>query len=164
VAFHLPPPNELMSHHNLQLQSILADRFKLAIHRETKPSPIYELLLSASGPDFHEAPLGQGIRMREPDELVGQGAPMTLLVGWLSMQLGRKVVDKTMLSGNYDFTLHCSKDILQKPGPSESKSAAILAAVPRDLGLQLNPQVGPVDVIMVDHVDQVSAINLRFRP
>jgi len=165
-GIHLPPPNELMNHHNLQLQSILADRFKLAIHRETKPSPIYELVLSASGPNFHEAPLGQGIRLREPDELVGQGAPMTLLVGWLSMQLGRKVVDKTMLSGNYDFTLHCSKDSLQKSGPSESasKSAAILAAVPRDLGLQLNPQVGPVDVIMVDHVDQISAINLRFSP
>jgi uncharacterized protein (TIGR03435 family) len=163
-GIHLPPPTELMNHHNLQLQSILADRFKLAIHRETKQSPIYELVLSASGPNFHEAPLGQGIRLREPDELLGQGAPMTLLVGWLSMQLGRKVVDKTMLTGNYDFTLHCSKYMLQKSGPTESasKSAAILAAVPRDLGLQLNPQVGPVDVIMVDHVDQVSAINLRF--
>jgi len=165
-GIRLPPPNELMNHHNLQLQSILADRFKLAIHRETKPSPIYELVLSASGPNFHEAPLGQGIRMREPDEVVGQGAPMTLLVGWLSMQLGRKVVDKTMLSGNYDFTLHCSKDILQKSGPRESasKSAAILAAVPRDLGLQLNPQVGPVEVIIVDHLDHVSAMNLRFSP
>jgi len=165
-GIHLPPPNELMNHHNLQLQFILADRFKLAIHRETKPSPIYELVLSASGPNFHEAPLGQGIRLREPDELVGQGAPMTLLVGWLSMQLGRKVVDKTMLTGNYDFTLHCSKDILQKPGPRESasKSAAILAAVPRDLGLQLTPQVGPVEVIIVDHLDHVSAMNLRFSP
>jgi uncharacterized protein (TIGR03435 family) len=165
-GIYLLPPTELMNHHNLQVQSILADRFKLAIHRETKQSPIYELVLSASGPNFHEAPLGQGITLREPDELVGKGAPMTLLVGWLSMQLGRKVVDKTTLPGNYDFTLHCSKDILQKSGPSESasKSAAILAAVPRDLGLQLNPQVGPVDVIMVDHVGHVSVINLRSRP
>lgn len=157
------PPIQLMNHHNLQLQSILADRFKLAIHRETKPVPIYELVLSASGSNFHEAPLGQGIMPvgRGRGEFVGQGAPMAMLATFLSMQLGRKVVDKTMLTGNYDFTLHFQAD---HPWPSESKSAAILAAVPRDLGLQLNPQVGPVEVIIVDDAEQVSALNLRYRP
>lgn len=161
-GIHLPPPIQLMNHHNLQLQSILADRFKLAIHRKTKPAPIYELVLSASGPNFHEAAPGDdsgpkgpasGLGLRGPGEIVGQGAPMALLVDWLSIQLGRKVVDKTMLTGNYDFTLHFQAG---DPGSSESKSAAILAAVPRDLGLHLNPQVGPVEAIIVDHAEQVS--------
>jgi uncharacterized protein (TIGR03435 family) len=157
-GIHLPPPIELMNHHRLVLQSFLADYyFKLAIHRETKPAPIYELVLSASRPNFHEAPLGPGIRPVGLGEFVGQGVPMALLADWLSMQLGRKVVDKTMLTGNYDFTLHW-------PSENANKSAAILAAVPHDLGLQLNPQVGPVDVIMVDHVDHFSAMNIRYRP
>jgi uncharacterized protein (TIGR03435 family) len=155
---------QIMNHHRLQLQSILAEYFKLAIHRETKPAPIYELVSSASGPNVHEAPLGHGISPVGPGEFVGQGAPMAMLADWLSMQLGRRVVDKTKLTGNYDFTLHCDKNAFQKPWPSESKSAAILAAVPRDLGLQLNPQTGPVDVIMVDHVEPLSIIDLRFRP
>jgi uncharacterized protein (TIGR03435 family) len=164
---HLPAPSQLMNHHNLQLQSILTDRFNLTIHRETKQAPSYELVLSASGPNFHEAAPGDdggpkrpasGIGPRGPGEIVGQRVPMALLADWLSIQLGRKVVDKTMLTGKYDFTLHCGEDCFQKPWPSESasKSAAILAAVPRDLGLQLNPQVVPMEVIVVDHAEQVS--------
>jgi uncharacterized protein (TIGR03435 family) len=86
---------------------------------------------------------------------------MALLVDWLSVQLGRKVVDKTMLTGDYDFTLHFQAG---DPWPSASKSADILAAVPRDLGLQLNPQVGSVEMIIVDHVEPVSAMRIRYHP
>ncbi|HEV3036583.1 MAG TPA: M56 family metallopeptidase [Candidatus Angelobacter sp.] len=168
TKFEGDDPIQLTNHDRLQLQPLLADRFKLAIHRETRPVPIYELVLSASGPKFHEATpggyasgpngvrLGLGIWPLGAGEFVGQGASMASLAGFLSMQLGRKVVDKTMLTGNYDFTLHCGKDSFQKPWPSESRSAAILVAVPHDLGLQLNPQVGPVEVIIVDHAEQVS--------
>jgi uncharacterized protein (TIGR03435 family) len=171
-------PGQIINQRRLQLQSLLADRFKLAIHRETRPTPIYELVVSNSGPSIHEAtpgdtyangvkqpwdgrPFGPGIWSVGQGEFVGQGLSMAALARFLSRVLGREVVDKTMLTGNYDFTLHLQAG---DPGPSASKSADILAAVPRDLGLQLNPQARPVEAIIVDHIGHISAMRIRNRP
>jgi uncharacterized protein (TIGR03435 family) len=159
-------PIEVMNQRRLWMQSMLARLCKLEVHRETKQAPIYELVVSASGPNFHEAtpgdtyangvkqpwdgrPFGPGIWDAGQGKFVGQSVSMAGLAGFLSRQLGREVVDKTALIGNYDFTLRWA-------GEGASKPAAILAAVPHDLGLQLNPQVGPVEMIIVDHAEQDS--------
>jgi bla regulator protein blaR1 len=157
---------KLMDQRRLWLQSLLARLFKLEIHRETRLAPIYELVPGANGPKFHEATpgdiyangpkspldgkiLGVGIWNLGQGEFVGQGVSMPAFAGFLSRLMGRQVVDKTGLVGNYDFTLSVTP---VRVNPSE----AIRGALPQELGLQLNPQIGPVEMIIIDHAEQSS--------
>ena len=103
------------------LQALLADRFKLTLHRESKELPGYALVIAKNGPKLQEAKPGDTY----PNGLVGldgRGAPLTMRVGRgliicqalpveglvhaLTLQLERPVLDKTGLKGIYDFTLH----------------------------------------------------------
>src|SRR5208283_4198726 len=103
----------------LLVQSLLADRFKLKLHHETRMLPVYALVVAKNGPKLHEAkpgdtypngikgpdgrPVGGAGMMRMgPGQLMGQGLPMPALAGLLSQQLGRTVMDQTGLKGNYD--------------------------------------------------------------
>ena len=108
------------------LQALLADRFKLTLHRETKQMGVYVLVIAKNGPKLQEAkpgstypngikddgrPLGAGVfklgrYAGRRGELVGQGLLMATLVRLLSENiLNRSVLDNTGLTGNYDFTL-----------------------------------------------------------
>src|SRR5215831_18087853 len=90
----------------LMLQSLLANRFQLAAHRVIQEGSIYELVVNKDGPKLKDPsnnPAGQ-VRIA-PGQLIGTGAPMFLLVGELSRQLRRPVVDKTGLTGKYDFVV-----------------------------------------------------------
>ena len=107
------------------LQPLLTDRFKLAIHRETRELPIYALVVVKKGPKLKEAKPGDtypngikgpdglphaGTMSWERGRLEAQGVSMTSLVRPLSRVLGRTVLDKTGLTGKYDFTLEWEPD------------------------------------------------------
>jgi bla regulator protein BlaR1 len=108
------------------LQALLADRFKLTLHRETKQLGVYALVIAKNGPKLKEAkpgdtypngfkedgrPLGAGVfklgrYAGGRGELIGQGLPMPTLVRLLSENiLNRGVLDNTGLTGSYDFAL-----------------------------------------------------------
>jgi uncharacterized protein (TIGR03435 family) len=108
------------------LQALLADRFKLTLHRETKPLGVYVLVIAKNGPKLHDAKPGDTYPagFKGPDdgsgagmfrlgryaggrgELIGQGLPMATLVRRLSEEiLHHDVLDNTGLTGAYDFTL-----------------------------------------------------------
>jgi uncharacterized protein (TIGR03435 family) len=75
------------------------------------------------------------------------------------MQLGRSVVDKTGLTGHYDFTLKWTPaekqpDVLEQDGAPSPSSSSIVAAVQEQLGLKLEPQTAPMQVFVIDHVEQ----------
>jgi uncharacterized protein (TIGR03435 family) len=97
------------------LQSLLADRFNLAVHRETKEAQIYELVLAKGGSKLKEVPdpAGkgqQGLRLGL-GQLTGMAAQIANLTNlFLPQQLGRTVIDKTGLTGRYDFELKWSPD------------------------------------------------------
>jgi uncharacterized protein (TIGR03435 family) len=103
----------------LMLQSLLADRFKLAIHRETKEMPVYELTVAKGGVKFKEGkcvgepgpsnPCG-GVSGSRRGMLIGRVTSVADVAESLSGTLGRVVVDKTGLTGNYDFDLHWTPD------------------------------------------------------
>jgi uncharacterized protein (TIGR03435 family) len=100
----------------LMLQSLLEERFKLALHRETREEPVYNLVVAKGGAKLKEfVDTGkqgpQGIRT-EIGKLTGTGAAIAVLVRVLAPQLGRSVIDETGLSGRYDFTL----SYLPEPG------------------------------------------------
>ena len=96
---------------------------------------------------------------------------MASLARMLSQQLGRTVLDQTGLKGNYDFTLHWTPDQSQaampmgpdggKPAtdnapPPESSGPSIFTAIQEQLGLKLESTKGPVDVIVIDHIERPS--------
>ncbi len=90
---------------------------------------------------------------------------MTSIVRWISMQLGSTVIDKTGLTEKYDYTLSFVPDDSMKAGilppgsgggapPPETEGPSIFAALPEQLGLKLVAQKQPVDVIVIDHMEQ----------
>jgi uncharacterized protein (TIGR03435 family) len=173
------------------MQALLADRFKLVIHHETRELPVYTLTVGKGGskmkvapPDEqYPAPLGGRGGPGGPGgmffsmgptgaSITGQGVPIANLVRLLSLQLHRVVLDKTGLTANYDFTLQFAMDMPMgmmagpqgPPGagpggpPPNADPAAppLIPAVQEQLGLKLESGKGPVDVVVVTHVERPS--------
>jgi uncharacterized protein (TIGR03435 family) len=151
---------------NRMLQVLLAERFKLSLHSGTKELPVYALVIAKGGPKLHEGKhsvmrLGKG-------ELTSQGVGIALLARALSRQLSRPVLDKTGLMGYYEFTLHWTPDesqtfigfdgtiIPDNAPPPDSSGLSVFAAVQEQLGLKLESQKGPVEILVIDHVEKPS--------
>jgi uncharacterized protein (TIGR03435 family) len=116
--------------------------------------------------------LGHGGMMgMSPGQLTGQGVPLAFLVQQLAQQLGRNVLDQTGLKGNYDFTLKWTPDqgspgMFQSPPgagpapdnapPPDTSGPSIFTAVQEQLGLKLESTKGPVEILIIDHVEKPS--------
>jgi uncharacterized protein (TIGR03435 family) len=175
IAHNLPARQrdaalEVIWQSNLQmLRSLLADRFKLRVHRTNKQSSVYEIVIAKGGPKlkpFKKAELGAGhdsgvTSRRGVNEFVGVSLPY--FAYFLSKYVGRTVIDRTGLSGRYDFTLRWNRmagrfrmGFHSKPGiPPKVDSAgpSIFIAMKEQLGLKLKPAKGPVQVLVVDHIE-----------
>jgi len=164
------------------LRSILAERFNLKTHNDTKELPIYELLVAKTGsklkvatPDANQIkdPNGvshTGMMMRMgPGELTLQGATMSSLANLLAGQVHRTVVDKTGLTEHYDLTLKFTPEEGSFLGPlppdggpqkatppPDDTSPSIFTALEEQLGLRLQSSKGPVDILVIDHVESPS--------
>jgi bla regulator protein BlaR1 len=156
------------------LQALLAERFRLKLHRETRELPVYALIIAKSGSKLHE------VKTREPGpEGAGLGGsrgsaraqrvPIALLVHLLSEQLGRTVVDRTGLTGNYDFTLKWSPDqgtpmftgadggqLPADAAQPDSSGPSIFTALQDQLGLELESQKSSVEMLVIDSVEKPS--------
>jgi len=147
----------------LMLQSLLADRFRLTLHREARTSPLYRLVVAKGGPKLAQSEPGGGFSI-SPDAggTAFHNAEMTRLAGYLSSFVDRIVVDRTGLRGTYNFTLKKTADDRQStPVPKEglspdTPSAAVFVDGLQQLGLQLLPDRGPVDYLVIDHVEKPS--------
>jgi uncharacterized protein (TIGR03435 family) len=136
------------------LQALLSDRFKLAVHRETKLIPVYELVLAGDGPNLREsAPASADSNVRviqvESGRITGREVPIATLARILSEQLGRHVLDKTGLPNHYDVTL-------QWRATPEFSGPAISAALQDQLGLKLEPHQILKEFLVIDHVETPS--------
>jgi bla regulator protein blaR1 len=166
------------------LQTLLADRFKLTVHRETKELPIYSLVVAKGGSKLQEAkpgdtypngikgldgrpaPVGAHLMRMGRGELTAQSLGMKEIAHLLTQQTGRTVVDNTGLKGNYDFTLHWTPDqstpALNGPGggpdstTSSESGPSLFTAIQEQLGLKLESQKGPVEILVIDHVEKPS--------
>jgi uncharacterized protein (TIGR03435 family) len=149
----------------LRTQALLADRFKLTFHRETREMPIYALLVARNGPKLQRA-AGEGPSiMGEPGGLTCQKVSMKLFAEMvLSRTMGRSVVDATGLDGEYDFKLKFSPDEQQPrtadpntpPVAADPASTALVVAVQEQLGLKLESRRGPVEVLIIDRAEKPS--------
>jgi len=184
LALKKLPPEQAEEQRRLMTQAMLAERFGLKVHKESKEVPIYALVIAKGGSKLKEAdpnntyPNGVkgpdgvsrgGMMMVRNGMLTAQGIPISNLVGNLSGQVHRIVVDKTGLTGKYDVTLQWAPDEIQgamgstggpegQPGaaPPAASGPSIFTALQEQLGLKLESSKGPADLIVVDHVEMPS--------
>jgi len=138
------------------LQSLLADRFRLKVHWETREENIYALVLDQSGTKMTQNHEGKDPGMNTQKNsgrvrMKGIGVPMDILASNLGNQLGRIVVDKTGLTGAWDF--QGTWEI--EPGP-DSDAPSIFTGVREQLGLRLVSQKGPVSMLVIDQAERPS--------
>jgi bla regulator protein BlaR1 len=173
-----PSEDQLKVERQRLLQTLLADRFKLTVHREAKVLPNYALVIAENGPKLQEAKpgdtYGDGLKgvdglpagphfmdLRRGGEFKAQAEPVALLARILSRVLGSSVLDKTGLTGDYDFKLKWTPDASLAPSykgtnSSESSGPSIFTALQEQLGLKLVTEQGPVEVLVIDHAEQPS--------
>jgi bla regulator protein blaR1 len=162
------------------LQAALAQNTNLVLHHETRNLPTYSLTVAENGAKLRPSQsAGSNFRgtaggpagahsMIRVQSAVGQAAGLSAqgvstgdLAQLLSRRLGIPVIDKTGLQGRYDFDLHwtdgASPDVIEsKTGPEGAPVSddALLAAVQEQLGLKLDPQQQPMDVLVIDHIEK----------
>jgi len=204
----------------VMLQNLLAERFKLTLHREKKDLPMYALVVGKNGPKLKESveepapkegdggPAGPSPAPGKPAldrdgfpvlppaaagrtavslalmngnvRMTASKQPMSGLAEDLSRQLDLPVVDMTGLTGNYDFTLYLSPEglagmrlpvgLAPPPGeggggmpaastPDAQSSPSLFSALQEQLGLKLEQRKGPVDLLVIDHLEKVPIEN-----
>jgi uncharacterized protein (TIGR03435 family) len=168
------------------LQNLLAERFQLKLHRESKEAPVYALVVAKGGPKLKKSEMaavpagsagggpGRGIRMG-PGKLEGNGMDMGFFTDVLSTLVGRPVLDRTELKDAYDCTLEFTPDAtlsvammkmsMARPegapegAAPESSGPSIFTAVQEQLGLKLESRKAPLDLIVVDGAEKVPTEN-----
>ena len=163
------------------LQALLADRFKLKVRRESKEGPVYSLEVAKGGPKFFHTSFalkgseanGQVTRRDAsrpepcPEEMAcAEGyTSMDDVAEWLSRvpQIGRPVVNQTGLEGGYYLKLRFSRAASQSVSP-EAETApvggpsgpSVFTALKEQLGLKLRATRGPVETIVIEHIERPS--------
>jgi uncharacterized protein (TIGR03435 family) len=146
------------------IQTLLAERFKLALHRETRQLPLYTLVVTKGGPRIHAVEDGQGRTSGGPGRLEATKISMQKLADLLGRLVGLPVINTTDLSGVFDFTLEWSPDETQRLPPDGSDPAgtakpSIFTALQEQLGLKLLGGKGPVEVLVVDRIEKAPTAN-----
>jgi uncharacterized protein (TIGR03435 family) len=151
-----PPSGASANQSRLMLQSLLAERFKLQVHRETRSASGYAMIAGKTPPTMHEKPPGAGVNTNSgKGGLKGTNTSMADLARLLSLQLGQPVQDQTGLAGVFDFNLEWSLDSARP----DDREFTILTTIEEKLGLKLRAQKVSVDVLVVDHVERVPTEN-----
>jgi uncharacterized protein (TIGR03435 family) len=138
------------------LRDLFADRFRLVAHREMRDTPVYALVKARTdgilGPQMRRSTVDcEAARCRistNAGRIVGTGTTIAELMRRLSPTLGRPVVDRTGLSGPFDLELQWSPDQADSAGPS------IFTAIQEQLGLKLESQRAPIEVMVIDRLER----------
>lgn len=189
-AFSKLSPQDSQAAMERMMQAMLAERFGLVFHRETRQLPVYALVVAKNGPKLHEAKPGDTYPngMQAPNgrpgaglvrigmgDFTAQGVPLSTLASALSNRTGRKVIDKTGLTGQYDISLKWTPEegegpMFRGPGggppggagpaqrpPDDASAPPLFTALQEQLGLKLESEKGPVEVVVVDRVQKPTA-------
>jgi uncharacterized protein (TIGR03435 family) len=154
-----PPTKEML----LMLQALLADRFQLKFHRETKDGPAYALVVAAKGPKLTPTKnpdafryVGGGVTTNPqlPLYFSAENASMEMLASRLSDRFGRPVLDQTGLKGDFDFKFDYERDEPQPGTPNNFRT--LVSAIQDHLGLRLVQTRAPVEILVIDHAEKPS--------
>jgi uncharacterized protein (TIGR03435 family) len=141
------------------VRSLLADRFKLRTHRETREMPTYALVAATA-----DKRPGPGLKLStadtrtniSPTSISAVSMTMARLALTLSAVVGRVVTDDTGLQGAYDLELRFAREGPVPPGapPADPDAPSIFTALREQLGLRLEGRRGPVEVLVVDGIER----------
>jgi uncharacterized protein (TIGR03435 family) len=145
------------------LQTLLAERFNLRVHRELKEMPVYALVVGKNGPKFKESASdatfigGHGANGRN-QTVTASKYTMTDLVQDIVdyFFVDRPVVDKTGFAGTYDLKIEATPEFRMNRD-SEFGDISVFTAVQEQLGLKLESQRAPIEILVVDQVEKPSA-------
>ena len=156
------PPGTTWEQMRSMLQATLTDRFKLALHRETKEMPVYAMVVARDGLKIHETEAGRGGFSFAPGRIQARSAPLAAFADRLSQMVDRPVIDQTGIAGLFDFTLEWSPDQPHtNPGDDSSSPSgpSIFTALQQQLGLRLEARRGPVEILVIESGNRIPAEN-----
>ncbi len=146
------------------LQTLLADRFQLKVHRESKPESVYVLVTAKGGPKLSEPKdstrqpfvsfgrTGPVTADAISSTLRGQNATIDQLTERLAQVLRRPVENQTGIKGNFDFLIeYAAVDAQSEAAP------ALVRAIQDQVGLKLETRPGSVEVLVIDHAEKPTA-------
>jgi uncharacterized protein (TIGR03435 family) len=143
------------------LQPLLADRFHLKLHHETKYLPVFNLVLAKGDPKLQPTPGAPDDMIsstcqytRGPGSAQAARCSMNNLVDALRDITGRTVIDKTSLTGLFNYTLRWTPDNAPAPAASDTPAPDIFTAIQEQLGLKLEPSTAPLDVLVIDSAEK----------
>jgi uncharacterized protein (TIGR03435 family) len=138
------------------LQSLLTDRFHMKAHIEQRELSVLQLVIAKGGPKLKEATPDEAgnasVSVGRGQKITAIDAPLAALPGLLNNEAGRTVVDKTGLTGKYDFTLQYVP--AAQAATDTSGGSSIFTALEEQLGLKLEPGKAALDVLVIDSVEK----------
>ena len=143
----------------LMLQTLLKERFQIAMHTEQREITHYELVIGKNGPKLKESTVspGEASGMARLDGIQSNRMQMNKLAMLLSRMTRMPVLDKTGLAGFYQFDLRYANEV---SGDTDTPAGpSIFTAVQEQLGLKLESKKGPVEVLVIDHAEKVPSDN-----
>ncbi|OFV93633.1 MAG: hypothetical protein A3G76_06170 [Acidobacteria bacterium RIFCSPLOWO2_12_FULL_65_11] len=187
-----PVPPGTTGPFQIMMRNLMADRFRLKVHKETREMPVYALVLARAdrqlGPQLRPSTVDCAARGRGrgapppppqpgerpacgmrigPGTMTGGGFPISQLATALSQFAQRVVLDRTGLTGNFDLDLTWTPDQIPQgppggapagaPPPPALDGPSLFTALQEQLGLKLESIRGPVEVVVIDSVEQPTA-------
>jgi len=146
------------------MQKLLADRFKLQLHRETKEVNAMILTVAKGGHKLKEVEQeGSPSFSTGRLNLTGKGATVAQLITFLSREIRQPIVDQTGLTGRYDYFLdinaYVTEEMRNQQGPPVEAPSIIANALKGQLGLQVEAKKTPLEVLVVDKVEKAPTEN-----
>jgi len=158
-AWKKMPPDAVWKQQQAMMRALLAERCGFAAHWETKEGPVYDLVIAKGGVKMKEAAPGEASGMTGSGGAKGQhlsahAATVADVMGFAG-DAGRKIIDRTGLGGKkFDFALDWTPDAMQS---AEDPGVSIFTALEEQLGLKLAPARGPVETLVIDHMERPTA-------
>jgi len=168
-------PEQQSAEQQHMLMALLQERFKLKTHWETKEGDVYNLVIAKGGPklaaagsmppsaeevkNFGDHPVAALYQKNDGEgyDFISHGTSIVDLAETLTSQFGRPVIDKTGLTGNYDFVLkYKGRWDRDRDADDPDPMPPMDRALQTELGLKVEPAKGPTKVLVIDQIDKLS--------
>jgi uncharacterized protein (TIGR03435 family) len=145
----------------VMLQTLLSERFQMKLHRETRNLDVYALLPGKGAPKVKEATADEETSLGSAPNGAAKFTkqPISRFTFLLTRRMDRPAIDMTGLKGLYDFTIDLSGLGFNGNPPADTSAPSIFTTVQENLGLRLEAQKAPIQVLVVDHAEKVPTAN-----